>query len=67
MDVEKRIEFIRDSVDYSIDDNICKKMFFSNLNSPVGLYILCQYANRFCSIKQRTKLQPEEIEILLNK
>lgn len=65
-DVEKRIDYIRDSVGNSIDEDIYKKYILTHLNLPIGLYALCKYADRPYS-NQRIKSQPEQIEKLLNK
>jgi thiol-disulfide isomerase/thioredoxin len=65
-DVERKIDFIRDSIDSAIDENIYKKSIITNFNSPIGLYALCKYAER-PYVNQRIKSQPEKIELLLNK
>jgi len=65
-DVEKRIYFIRDSVSIAIDEFIYKQAATINLNSPEALYALCRYAERPYS-NQRTKSQPEQIGVMLNK
>jgi peroxiredoxin len=65
-DVENRIHFIRDSIDTAIDNTIYKQEVLDNPGSPVGLYALCQYAER-PFVNQRIKSQPDDIAILLNK
>ncbi|MDR6784080.1 thiol-disulfide isomerase/thioredoxin [Pedobacter africanus] len=64
-DVEKRIDYIRDSVDNSIDENIYKWYVLNHSNLPIGLYALCKYAERPYN-NQRIKSQPEQIEKLFN-
>ena len=64
--VEKRIAYIRDSVDKDIDESVYLNVFNQQLNSPVGLYALCKYADR-PFVNQRFKSQPDEIEILLKR
>ena len=44
-EVEKRIDFIKDSINAYIDNQIYLKNFQDHLNSPVGLYALIKYAN----------------------
>lgn len=64
--VEQRIAYIRDSVDKDIDEEVYLKIFNQHLNSPIGLYALCKYADRPYA-NQRFKAQPDKIEELLNK
>lgn len=61
-DVEARISFIQDSVENVADDHLYK-MVLGNLNTPFGLYALCQYTGRPLG-NERLKSKPEEIEHL---
>ncbi|MET3115607.1 thiol-disulfide isomerase/thioredoxin [Pedobacter sp. CG_S7] len=65
-DVERRIYFIRDSINNLIDNKIYKRVVLAYSNSPLGLYALCKYAER-PFVNQRTKSQPAEIAKLLNR
>lgn len=64
-DVENRIDYLRDSVDNVIDMKVYKSTFLKNLDSPLGLYALCKYAERPYA-NQRVKAQPDTIEKMLN-
>lgn len=57
-----KLNFIRDSVENSIDENIYRFFAVNNLNTPEGLYALCKYAEK----NQRIKFEFEKIQKLLN-
>lgn len=63
---ERRIWYLRDSLDRAFDENVYKKYVLANLNSAVGLYALFKYAERPYGPNQRLKIQPDEIKALFN-
>jgi len=64
-DVERRIGYLKDSINEVIDENIYKKTMLANLNSPIGLFALCKYAERPYA-NQRMKTEPSKIKHLFN-
>lgn len=63
---EKRVWYLRDSINNVLDENVYKKYVLANLNSPVGLYALYKYAERPYGPYQRLKTQAEDIKALFN-
>ena len=56
-----KINFIRDSIEYVIDEQIYKAYAINYSNTPLGLYALCKYSDK----NQRRRLEPEKISQLL--
>ncbi|WP_316834415.1 TlpA disulfide reductase family protein [Pedobacter nutrimenti] len=62
-DVERRVNFIKDSIDNLVDENVYKANVLHYLGSPLGLYALCRYAERPYT-KQRFRYEQKEVEDL---
>lgn len=62
---EKRVIELKDSIEMRIDEDLYGKIAVSHSTSPLGLYALCNYADRPAA-NPRRKSQPDLIRKMLN-
>lgn len=60
-DVEERINYLKDSLDHSIDEGIYKPFIISHLHSAAAVYAICRYADRPLDSPRR-KSSPEAVK-----